>query len=61
MAEYVFNQILFSSLTQRFYFVRKAKVRGDGILEVVGKKVDVTESIQPFLAKKYRAKETTDD
>lgn len=61
--EFLYNQIYRSGLGERFYFVRKVRVhrRADnpsrGIWIAMGNKVDVTESLQPYLQKKYRIKE----
>ena len=46
---YVHNQITRSLLAGTYYFVAKAEVLSGGMLRVVGKKVDVTESIQELL------------
>lgn len=51
MAEYVKNQIFHSPLTGSFFFVPRAKVLDGGMLQVVGKKVDVTESIERLFPK----------
>jgi hypothetical protein len=54
---YVTNRILGPSLYGKYYFVRKAKDLGNGMLEVVGAKVDVTESVRALLtAERARAK-----
>lgn len=53
------NVILQSLFGNRFYFCPKVKVWDEGrVCEVVGsRKFDVTDSLQPYLLKKYRRKE----
>lgn len=52
---YVANQIMHSRLYgNQFYFVPKSEVIGENVCRVVGKKYDVTDSIQPYLSAKYR-------
>lgn len=47
--KYVYNQVL-RGMLGNYYFVPKAKMHPNGMLEVVGKKHDVTESIQALLS-----------
>lgn len=45
------NQVLFSRATGRYYFVPVAQRLGDSqVLQVSGKKTDVTSSVQPLIA-----------
>ena len=53
---YVHNQVLRSLDGERFYFVARAKILEGGALMVIGKKVDVTESVQALLPKKKAVK-----
>lgn len=53
--EYVRNQVLKSPLGN-YYFVPKARVLPGGMLEVIGKKHDVTESIEALLAQPRKRK-----
>lgn len=59
---YVHNQIFRSGLTGEFYFAKKARIvfssRGvdEGARVVIGQKVDITESIQPYLAERFQKK-----
>lgn len=53
---YVRNQVFHSAMTGRIYFVPKAKLREDGLVEVVGNKIDISERLQPMLLKKYRTR-----
>lgn len=46
---YVHDQVFRSALTDRYFFVRRAKVRGDGVFEVIRKKYDVTESVKALI------------
>lgn len=50
---YATNQIMQAG--DRFYFVKKAKLIGEGMYQVVGAKVDVTESVQALIDKRERA------
>ena len=43
---YIYNTIMQSPLTGQYYFVKKARVLDTGVALVVGKKVDVTESMK---------------
>jgi hypothetical protein len=52
--QYERNVVYRSVLTDRFYFAPKVKVLGEKTRLVVGKKYDVTDSLQPFLLKKFR-------
>jgi hypothetical protein len=52
--KYERNQVFRSALTDRFYFAPKVKVLGEKTRLVVGRKYDVTDSLQPFLLKKFR-------
>jgi hypothetical protein len=52
--QYERNVVYQSVLSGRFYFARKVKVLGPRTRLVVGRKVDITESLQPFLLKKFR-------
>lgn len=52
--EYERNVVYRSVLTDRFYFAPKVKVLGERTRLVVGRKYDVTDSLQPFLLKKFR-------
>lgn len=50
------NMVLKSPLSGRFFFVRRARrlqESPDGGYEVVGEKVDITESIKPYLQKRF--------
>ena len=51
---YARNIVVHSSFSDRYYFVPKAKVIGENLFEVVGKKVDVTESVRALVASKQR-------
>jgi len=42
--------ILKSPLTDRWYFVRAYKDLGNGVIEVTGKKEDITEQMQNILS-----------
>lgn len=55
-AQYERNVVYRSVLTERFYFAPKVKVLGEKTRLVVGRKYDVTDSLQPFLLKKFREK-----
>jgi hypothetical protein len=47
------NQVLFSQTTGKFYFVpvsQKLGGAGPEVRKVVGKKIDVTSSVQPLIA-----------
>lgn len=54
MAEFLLaerNQVLYSPLSESYYFVPRAQRVGDSTtLRVVGKKIDVTSSVKPLLA-----------
>lgn len=52
---YARNIVVHSSFSDRYYFVPKAKVIGENLFEVVGKKVDVTESVRALIASKRKA------
>ena len=49
---YIWNHIGKSMLTgePRYYFIPKAEVLSNGMLRVVGKRIDVTDSINGILA-----------
>ncbi len=51
------NRVMGPSMTGKYYFVRKAKLVSGDIYEVVGQKVDVTDSVEALLEKeRSRAK-----
>lgn len=52
------NQVMKSTHSERYYFVRKVELMPNGVGRVIGKKVDVTESIEFILkdAKKRKKK-----
>ena len=54
--EYRYNAIYLSPATGRYYFVAKVRMLPNGLARVVGKKHDVTESIEALLPKKRPAK-----
>jgi len=54
--QFLHNHVLRSPLSGRLYFVKRAEIMPGGVLLVRGEKVDVTESLQPYLLKRYRAK-----
>jgi hypothetical protein len=47
------NSIMYSPLGQRFYFVPRAAVLGNGVCRVVGKKYDVTDSIAQYVKARF--------
>lgn len=51
---YVRNIVVHSSLTDSYYFVPKAKVIGENRFEVVGKKINVTESVRALIEAKRK-------
>ena len=58
-ASYILNQVMQSPLTGTYYFVAKARRLDNGVCQVVGKKVDVTESIEALfgdMLKRERAR-----
>lgn len=52
---YVANQVMYSAIGRRFYFVPKAEVVGVNTCLVVGKKYDVTDSIAQYVRAKFKA------
>jgi hypothetical protein len=52
MATYVSNQVFYSPLSGNIYFVKRAKVidAKTGSFQVVGKKIDVTESVEKLIS-----------
>ena len=53
---YVYREVMRSLIDNKLYFVPKARVLEDGIRRVIGKKYDISESLQPLLLQKYRLK-----
>jgi hypothetical protein len=53
-AVYERNVVYRSVLTDRFYFAPKVKVIGEKTRLIIGRKYDVTDSLQPFLLKRFR-------
>lgn len=59
--EYVYDEVMRSGLTGRFYYVPKAEVLEGGQRRVVGgKKIDITDYLMPFLQERYRPKVKTE-
>lgn len=56
MKKYVHNQVVKSILDDRYYFAKKMEVIAEGTFLVVGKKVDVTESVQALLKSKRKSR-----
>ena len=55
-ATYETHRALFSALGNRIFFCPRVRVMGETVRQVVGKKYDVTDDLQPYLQKKYRSK-----
>ncbi len=57
--QYAHHVVMQGSLTGQFYYCKKVKVLdGPGAahhFQVVGEKIDITDWLQPYLLKKYRA------
>lgn len=55
--DYAYNLVLQIVLNpERFFFAAKVEILPGNIMRVIGKKHDVTQSIQPWLMKKLRTK-----
>lgn len=44
------NQLVFSSVYDRYYFARKVELLGGGLRRVIGQKHDVTDSVRAIVA-----------
>lgn len=54
MATYEQNRVLMSVITNRFFFCNRVRVLDGGARKVVGRKVDVTRDLQPYLRSEFR-------
>ena len=56
MSEYERNVLYRAALTGDFFFAPKVRVLAGNVRLVVGRKYNVTASLQPYLLKKFRKK-----
>lgn len=52
-AVYEKNRVLMSVISNRFYFCSRVRVLEGGLRKVVGRKMDVTRDLQPYLRREF--------
>lgn len=55
MSVYVRHAVVYSALTDSYFYVPRLKVIGDGLLQAVGKKYNVTDSVRAVVDKAVEA------